>query len=122
MQEIGKPVTYIVYLDTYIQDIHDDIWAPHRALDDGTLGPGSSTLHTWAKVLSTRAPTLEHTPSPHALCYQTQTHTSTNTHPYIDRGEAWVGCMYHCTVVRWRVPLLSTAVAAAAAAVAAHAH
>lgn len=51
VQEIGKPVTYIHSLLRYMRpDIHDDIWAPHRALGDGTLGPGSSTLHTWAKV------------------------------------------------------------------------
>lgn len=53
VQEIGKPVTYIiVYLDTSSQNIHDDIWAPHRALDDGTRGPGviEYLAHTWAKV------------------------------------------------------------------------
>lgn len=42
---------------------------------------------TLGQKSSTRAPTLEHTPSPMHSATKTQTHPSTNTHTYIDRGE-----------------------------------
>lgn len=101
MQEIGTPVTYIHSLLRYMRpDIHDDIWAPHRALDDGTLGPGSSTLHTWAKVHHPAPLPWKHTPSPHALCYQdTDTPKSTNTDVH-RQGRRGLG-KDACTVVLW---------------------
>lgn len=105
VQKIGKPVTYIHSLLRYMHpDIHDDIWAPHRALGDGTLGPGSSTLHTWAKV---------HHPGPypgtHPLppCSLLPRHRHTHTHAH-RQGRKRLGkdvYSYRCTVARWRVPL-----------------
>lgn len=116
VQEVGTPVTYVVYFRYKQPDIHDDIWAPHRALDDGTLGPGVEYLaHTCAKVHHPGPYPGTH-PSPHALCYidtdaQVQTHRRmhTYTHTYVQSSgpggeEAWEECMYHCTVARRRVP------------------
>lgn len=50
---------------------------------------------TLGRKSTTRAPTLEHTPSPHALCYQdTDTHKYKHTHPYVHRQGRGLGRMY----------------------------
>lgn len=102
-------------------DIHDDIWAPHRALGDGTLGPGSSTLHTWAKVHHPGPYPGTHPSPPHALslCYQDTDTQVLRTNTHIHRQGRVLGRMCVSLYCGTLEGTLSTAAVAVAVAVAA---
>lgn len=102
-------------------DIHDDIWAPHRALGDGTLGPGSSTLHTWAKVHHPGPYPGTH-PSPPCSLSLLPRHRHTSTpykHTHIHRHGRVLGRMcvpLYCGTLEGTFSTAAVAVAVAAAA------